>query len=367
MDNQQSNPISTPVQPPITNTTDVGPVSPVVQPAQTITVGGPEGGATMEIQPKRETLTNTEVPPFIKDMLSQAENKQRQAQTLKDQGNLAEAVQMQESVLQELSQLARSPQTVPNLSVQEPPVSLLTPQEPKAPLASSEQKEENILLDMPDVQHNFGEYTISEDETTNAVELAPQPAERISEKNVLESNQTIAEAVPQAFDQGISVSEHPEGSIQIAPEPSMDHETTTTPPPTEMAVTSDNQDGRQLALHILEGIVQKLQVDEQKELDRLTVADSEEALYRIIEKDVLEAIRLKLQSGNWGAEVNLDYLASKLGVFAAIEVLRELKKQALDDSSRYKIQQAVDYLMNEYDRIEIGEAKSHEGEQLPTN
>ena len=129
--------------------------------------------------------------------------------------------------------------------------------------------------------------------------------------------------------------------------------------PTEKLIdpTEPVESGQKAAVSLLEAIVKRLESEEEKNLDKLTVSDSEEASYRFMEEGVLRAVTNRIKSGEWEDTTHLDTIATKLGYFAAIDVLRDLKKQALDDRSQQTIQQAIDFLMNEHDQIEISEAQ----------
>lgn len=350
--------------------------------------GGPESMRRAEVQPQTEALVNKEEPPFIKEILGHAEQAQHAARDLKKQGNIDGAIKAEEEVLEEFASLDPSvvnPEPDMPVSPSTPIVADVVSDQSDAPApppqpavqipVNSQDVESNgdeySIDDIPGVQHNFSSFTISESASDTASKdgkivpttiSQPQVTGQMLDNTAPPIKATVTsiptENVPErkvssSTPGDIQVSEQPEGSISV------DAQNPAVPDVTEAVDSADGDTGKAYALAILEGVVQKLIADSNASdnLDQLTVKDSEEALYRIIEQDILQAIHYKLVQGEWNRDVDLDSLATKLGMFAAIDVLRGLKSQALDDSSQHKIQLAIDYLMDEYDKLEIQDAQ----------
>lgn len=289
--------------------------------------GGPPGAEqqpVLENQKSVDSQMNKELPPFIQQTLAHAKDGQQQAQQVKKE-NISEAVLIEEQVLGELSALAG-----------------LAPSEHAAP---------------------------AEPQQAEPQQEAPQPTESpmaIHGQTLMaeETPEYVAPAVPQKQTIQQPPSEAPQSIIRMADNLRSEvREATQTPAPrsnkaeSQRFLETEGDAGRDATVSLLKAVIEKLE-ESSTGMDKLAVENSEEALFRMIQKDALKLILERVREGQWDSTKSMESLAMKMGIFSIIGLFRELKSKTPNEATRQRIQQAIDYMLNENDKLDLEDAQS---------
>lgn len=208
--------------------------------------------------------------------------------------DLSQAVKVEEEVLQELSQLA-GPAT-------KSPTPEVVTQQSKPPIIESK--------------------TIIDDE--------PEPVQQPTTINRMSDNL------------------RPEVRAAVTPQPRAE---------AASHVESQADPGREATVSLLAAVIEKLDASKAG-IDKLAVENSEEALFRMIQKDAMKLILERVREGQWDSTRSMESLAMKMGIFAIVGLFRELKNKTTNEATRQKIQQAIDYMLNENDKLDLEESQA---------
>jgi len=294
--------------------------------------GGPAGAEqqpTLEKQKSVDSQTNKELPPFIQKTLASAKDGQKLAQQKASQSLVDEAVAIEEGILGELATLA-------SFGVVEQPV----PAEPQPVEEPAQQQESPPVEANPLAIH--GQATMAEEtpepvapRTTPQESAAPQSAE--SPQNIIRMADNLRSEVREAVQTPVPRTNQAESQRYLD-------------------IESDV--GRDATVSLLKAVIEKLE-EGSGGIDKLAMENSEEALFRMIQKDALKLILERVRDGEWDPGKSMESLAMKMGIFSIIGLFRELKSKTSNETMRQRIQQAIDYMLNENDRLDLEEAQAH--------
>lgn len=276
--------------PPTDTTNDPASATPQTPPARS---SGPEGMRVVEQQPKSETQSNNEQPPFIQDVLAKASEGQKQAQQAQQAGDMQSAVAMEEEILQTFTQLDATQPQASDTPPTEPPHHEI--------IADGE-----VDLDTGVVREHTPEIEQVQVVSTNSPILQEEPDGKLTMQELHELKRLHTE------------------------------ETQSIPPA--------NEPDRQLAQELFQALIARMDQED------VTALDSETAMYRKMEKDALVTLSTRLAEGRWNEHQDMDAVAVRLGIFGMTGMLRNLKTRAQSEPIKQKLQQVLDYLLVEYDK-----------------
>lgn len=281
--------------------------------------GGPAGAEqqpVLESQKSVDSQMNKELPPFIQKTLTHAKEGQQQAQQKVSQSLVDEAVAIEEQVLGELASLAG--------------------------LGASEQTastEPQQAAEQPSAIHG---QTLMAEETPEPIAPVTAPAQPIQQP-IAESPQNIVRMADNLRTEVREAAQTPVPRSNKAE--------------SQRFLETEGDVGRDATVSLLKAVIEKLE-ENAGGMDKLAVENSEEALFRMIQKDALKLILERVREGQWDPTKSMESLAMKMGIFSIIGLFRELKSKTPNEATRQRIQQAIDYMLNENDRLDLEDAQS---------
>ncbi len=277
---------------------------------QTPTRSQPEAMPIVEQQPKTETQSNKEQPPFVKDMLAKASEGQKQAQHASQSGDVQAAVTIEEEILQTFADLDTSTPPTPEQSAQE--------QVPHHELIAE------------------GEVTLGETPVQTSTSPPQQPP-----KTPNAPTASLISDVQVATTVSPTLQEEPDGKLTMQEL----HELKRLREQEAQPSLPIDEASMRLAQELFRALIARIDQED------VTTLDSETAMYREIEKDALALLSTRLAEGRWDDQQDMDSVAMRLGIYATVGMLRNLKTRAQSEPIEQKLQQVLDYLLAEYDRI----------------
>jgi hypothetical protein len=311
--------------------------------------GGPEGPRSVE-QQKTETQMAKEQPPFIKELLAQTTENQKQAQQIHQTGDNQRAVEMEEKILQRFAELdatqSETPQPEPVSSPEAVPVQPATAAQPPHHQLLAEGE---VALE-PGVTQTHAEFTVPE--SASASEPAPAPelpiahedqaATGIGQVSVVSSETPILAEEPDGKMTMQELHQLRKQRQQEVRQHEVDHD----------------DEAKQTTVELLQALIAQINEEEQsQQLEQLTGENSDDALYRLVEKGALSLLANRIREGKWKENEEMDSVALRLGIYGVVGMLRDLKMRAQSEPTRTKLQQVIDYLLNEHERIEVSQVQ----------